>query len=232
MSKVGASGTSFISDNESIVFSEIFNGNSSNKNYGNGKVTIRSEYICIDSCINCENNLTCLECDSNHVLYEGKCELKTCPVGYINIKNVCKPIIHGTLIYNETGYNTYSSELRPGLYDIECFGAQGGNYWINKRFFHPGGYGSYSHAKIKVTNENLRYKAIIGEQGNDNHDSTYRGHPDGGYSTLIGGGYKSGSGGGSSRVILNENIYIFAAGGSGASSDFGGAFGGGNNTCF
>ncbi|EAY22719.1 hypothetical protein TVAG_476480 [Trichomonas vaginalis G3] len=186
------------------------------QNYENGRVTILSEYVCIDNCINCENNLTCLECDSNHVLYEGKCE-------HIN---------DDRLIYNAAGYNTYSSELRPGLYDIECFGAQGGDYWIGPLSTYQGGPGSYAHAKIKVTNRSLPYVVEVGEKGNDNLYNPDGCRPDGGFPILTSEGYKASGGGGSSRVVLDERLYIVAAGGSGGFIDSGGAFGGGNNTCF
>lgn len=144
-------------------------------------------------------------------------------------------LFYQDIIFDEGGYKEETIKLRPSLYDIECFGAQGGDsYSYTNRDTYTklknGGPGSYAHAKIKVAYSNISLSVEIGAQGYTDSG----GQPDGGdpakYDTYP--IKKPGSGGGSSRVSLGDIPLIVAAGGSGASITRDGSPGGGNNTCF
>ncbi|EAY01211.1 hypothetical protein TVAG_440370 [Trichomonas vaginalis G3] len=113
-----------------------------------------------------------------------------------------------------------SGTLSPGQYQVECRGAQGRSFPSN-----AGGCGSKVTAQFKVINT-MHYDLKPGTEGT----SLTAGYPDGGKASSL----SYGNGGGSSKATFrsDENYFMIAAGGSGASENFRGAHGGGNNTYF
>lgn len=138
------------------------------------------------------------------------------------------------VLVNETGYQELTGNLNPGQYEIECYGAQGGNYCEGNQISKNGGAGAYAYAKIKVENQAIPYRIEIGEKGKENCNNNINAgsRPDGGDPGATDVSEIPGGGGGSTRVILNNNYYIVAAGGSGATSFVDGSPGGGDNYCF
>ena len=109
--------------------------------------------------------------------------------------------------------------LDPGTYDIECWGANGGDYTAESK---AGGIGGYSKGTIKLTSTTTLYVAVGGRGGNSGSGAT------GGFN---GGGYtntdaNSQSGGGATHVATvtgqlaslssTKNSVIIVAGGGGA----------------
>ena len=124
-----------------------------------------------------------------------------------------------TLAKDDTiGCNTagaYHFNLPPGVYKLECWGAQGGSYSTS---YAAGGRGGYAAGTITLTEE-TKIHAYVGGQGSANSASA---------TELAGGGfngggkatYRGGGGGGGTDIRINkDDLYarvIVAGGGGGA----------------
>ena len=88
--------------------------------------------------------------------------------------------------YQFTG-SEQSVTLKPGIYEIECYGAEGGHGKYNDVYKYEGGKGAYTKGVITLTEETTLY-LYVGGQGEDSPK---------GYGALGGaGGYNGGGAGG------------------------------------
>ena len=130
--------------------------------------------------------------------------------------------VANSIDYDYTGAEQ-SVNLIPGIYKLECWGAQGGK---------NGGYGGYSKGCIQLAEEAILY-VNVGGVGNTNGTNAYNGGGKGN------GGNYAGDGGGATHIaklpgILStlkdsiEDIIIVAGGGGGTSEtgNIGGSGGG------
>lgn len=116
--------------------------------------------------------------------------------------------------FNYTG-NKQSITLSPGVYQLECYGARGGNGYGNS----SGGKGGYVSALLTIPFDKTIF-IYVGQAGNDGNDRriSFNGGGIGGYDTY-GGAENGGSGGGATDFRLSEDInsrIIVAGGGGGA----------------
>ena len=139
--------------------------------------------------------------------------------------------------FNYTG-NVQSIELLPGVYQLECWGAQGGqgndNAYANTSWYY--GKGGYSTGTIKIKTKTILY-ICVGGRG-----ISYSGYPAIPANSLVNGGYNGGgntfrdsyefggSGGGATHIALQsgllssleskkDSILLVAGGGGGSGED-------------
>ena len=139
--------------------------------------------------------------------------------------------------FNYTG-NIQSIELLPGIYQLECWGAQGGqgndNAYANTSWNY--GKGGYSTGIIKIKTKTILY-ICVGGRG-----ISYSGYPAISANSLVNGGYNGGgntfrdsyefggSGGGATHIALQsgllssleskkDSILLVAGGGGGSGED-------------
>lgn len=121
--------------------------------------------------------------------------------------------------YNYTG-NVQNVNLKAGKYNIECYGARGGNGGNLGVVHSSGGLGGYTSGKIKLEQEKQLY-LYIGQIGQDTHNggglrASFNGGAIGGGDTY-GGTENGGSGGGATDIRLSSELTsrIMVAGGGG-----------------
>ena len=139
--------------------------------------------------------------------------------------------------FNYTG-NVQSIELLPGVYQLECWGAQGGqgnnNAYVNTSWYY--GKGGYSTGTIEIKTKTILY-ICVGGRG-----ISYSGYPAIPANSLVNGGYNGGgntfrdsyefggSGGGATHIALQsgllssleskkDSILLVAGGGGGSGED-------------
>lgn len=127
--------------------------------------------------------------------------------------------LFSTISQTDDKQGRYIFFLKPGTYNIELYGAQGGAYENNA---HNGGEGAYVNGTISIVGGRHFY-AYVGGQGTNNKNPNgggFNGGGNGDNNNFIGGG-------GSSDLRIDENDIedriIVAAGGSGTSSKLNGA---------
>jgi len=119
---------------------------------------------------------------------------------------------------------TGSITLEPGKYVMECWGAQGGQGRLNKKFSGTPGYGGYSYGELLLTSPTTFY-TYTGGKGGDG-DAICKKYCGGGSPGWNGGAWggdddnddNGGGGGGASDIrLVSGNLYsrIMVAGGGG-----------------
>ena len=144
--------------------------------------------------------------------YEFKIQLE-------NEQEISEMLIINKIKYNYTG-SPQIVNLKAGKYNIECYGARGGNGG-NLGIIHSyGGLGGYTSGKINLEQEKQIY-LYIGQIGQDTHNggtlrASFNGGAIGGGDTY-GGAENGGSGGGATDIRLNSELTsrIMVAGGGG-----------------
>ena len=141
---------------------------------------------------------------------------------------------------DNTDCDGFEVVLERGYWKIECWGASGGDSYINTiDTSFPGGRGGYSVGVINVTDDTESFFFYIGGRGISNHTTkgVFLGGFNGGGSGHIGKlGYSGGSGGGGTDVRRGgrswDHRIIVAGGGGGAGAGYyksvwmGGQYGG------
>ena len=157
------------------------------------------------------------------------------PIFFDNIDNIGK---RNVTIYNNRVYlfeypcisnvncSPYDIDLEIGTYQIECWGASGGNDYFNAGYSK----GAYVSGVISLREAKKMYLYIGGQGTNATESATFS---DGGYNGGGGGGQgASGGGGGTDVRLIKDNFasrIIVAGGGSGgehSSNGHGGALSG------
>lgn len=132
--------------------------------------------------------------------------------------------------FDYTGYEQRMTILKDGVYKLEAWGAQGGDY--SQLYF--GGYGSYSYVEVELKKGDVLY-INVGQKGNGKcpHDDntcvvSYNGGAKGGLYIAGGGGATSiATKSGLLTTVPDSNLYIVAGGGSGGDSSHRGSNAGG-----
>lgn len=132
--------------------------------------------------------------------------------------------------FDYTGGEQEFEVLHDGVYSIEAWGAQGGDYSVNR----IGGYGSYSYAEVELRQGEVLY-VNVGEKGKSAcpvDDNTcvvsYNGGSKGGLYIAGGGGATSiAIKSGLLRTVPDSYVYLVAGGGAGGDSAYDGSHAGG-----
>ena len=147
---------------------------------------------------------------SNQIIITKK-EDNTLEYTYINSNDIME------YTFDYTGNVQEFTVPKDGLYKIETWGAQGGDFQINSNNF-KAGYGGYSNGYMNL-NKNTSLYIVVGKKGehcettNKNTScsasASYNGG--GGCSTLTGyssdlGVYACGAGGGATHIAINSNL--------------------------
>lgn len=154
----------------------------------------------------------------------------------INSNMTVNIIATPTAITNISYSGTYNEILLfPGIYKLECWGAQGGSYSTTNK----GGKGGYSVGEIILEDRTTVYACVGGKgTGGTTLGSKAGGYNGGGDGYAYSDAYFTCSGGGASDIRIGSNsLYarvIVAGGGGGsgsysASQRFNGGYGGGNS---
>ena len=136
--------------------------------------------------------------------------------------------------FNSIG--SYSFQLKAGQYIVRCYGAQGGNAFLNGKYLtNTGGKGAYARGTMIVKGANTTFYAFVGGMGMSSPKGPNEGGFNGGGNSgkdnhIFGDDDASGGGGGATDLRIyngsNINRIIVAAGGSGGSGVCKGAYGG------
>ena len=132
--------------------------------------------------------------------------------------------------FDYTGGEQEFITIVPGVYSLEVWGAQGGDYSV----VNIGGYGSYSYVEVELKQGEKLYINVGGKgSGNcpvDNNTckGSYNGGAKGGLYIAAGGGATHiATASGLLRKVPENKVYVVAGGGSGGDSSYQGSHAGG-----